>query len=437
MKKILIFGFTIVSSITSAQTVVIEDSSSYDEFNRWSVEFNVGMNKPTEPFTSSYFSSDPKKYINISTVNHFDIGTRYMLSNSFGFKLDFAYDKINNQDGSGSLDFESIQYRVGLQGVANLGTLMNFRSFTNRFNLLAHAGIQISQFTPKIGRFREITEDNGGIMFGFTPQLRITNKIVLSGDFTVINNIRQHYNWDGISLSTEDNNLSGVMYISSVGLTYYIGKNKKHADWFDDRNDIDVSNQKDVEDIKARNKISELEKMLNDVDRDGVADYLDSQNNTPNGVVVDTKGRFIDNNRNGVPDELEKDGINEYNSSLYTKNGDAMLSLVENSYVNVFYDVNQDYPNNGSTNTVYQLIEFMKKNTSVKINLQGFADLRGGDSKNKDLSFRRANNLMKILVDSGIGEDRIKVEAVGVDKGFNGNIENLDYARRVSITIIK
>ena len=42
MKKILIFGFTIVSFITTAQTAVIEDSSSYDEFNRWSVEFNVG-----------------------------------------------------------------------------------------------------------------------------------------------------------------------------------------------------------------------------------------------------------------------------------------------------------------------------------------------------------------------------------------------------------
>lgn len=436
MKYKVLFSFIVVSSFSFAQTVESQNVSSENEFDRWSIEVNVGMNKPTKPFTSNYYSSDPKKYFNISSVNHFDVGARYMLSNSFGFKVDFGYDKIENQNGSGSLDFEAIQYRVGLQGVANLGSIMNFRSFTNRFNLLAHAGIQISQFTPKVGRFREITEDNGGVVFGFTPQLRITNSIVLTGDFSVINNLRQHYNWDGVSLSTEDNNLSGTMFVSSVGLTYYIGKNKKHVDWSDN---IPLNNKvpDDAKDSEARKRIAELEKMLNDVDRDGVADYLDSQNNTPNGVVVDTKGRFIDVNRNGVPDELEKDGINEYNSSLYTKNNDAMSSLVENDYVNVFYDVNQDYPNSGSTSTVYQLIEFMKKNATVKINLQGFADLRGGDSINKDLSFRRANNLMKILVDSGISIDRIKVEAVGVDKVFNGNKENLDYARRVSVTIVK
>jgi OOP family OmpA-OmpF porin len=435
MKYIVLYSFLVISSLSFGQNES-QEVSDENEFDRWSIEVNAGMNKPTKPFTFNYYSSDPKKYFNISSVNHFDVGARYMLSNSFGLKIDFGYDKIENQKGSGSLDFEAIQYRVGLQGVANLGSIMNFRSFTNRFNLLAHAGIQISQFTPKVGRFREITEDNGGVVFGFTPQLRITNSIVLTGDFSVINNLRQHYNWDGVSLSTEDNNLSGTMFVSSVGLTYYIGKNKKHADWSDNI-PLNKKVPDDAKDSEARKRIAELEKMLNDVDRDGVADYLDSQNNTPNGVVVDTKGRFIDVNRNGVPDELEKDGINEYNSSLYTKNNDAMSSLVKNDYVNVFYDVNQDYPNSGSTSTVYQLIEFMKKNATVKINLQGFADLRGGDSFNKDLSFRRANNLMKILVDSGIANDRIKVEAVGVDKVFNGNKENLDYARRVSVTIVK
>ena len=42
--------------------------------------------------------------------------------------------------------------------------------------------------------------------------------------------------------------------------------------------------------------------MLQDTDRDGVVDYLDAEPNTTGGVAVDTKGRAIDVNKNGVPD---------------------------------------------------------------------------------------------------------------------------------------
>lgn len=44
---------------------------------------------------------------------------------------------------------------------------------------------------------------------------------------------------------------------------------------------------------------------MNDTDKDGVPDYLDVENNSIAGVTVDTKGRMVDKNNNGVPDELE------------------------------------------------------------------------------------------------------------------------------------
>ena len=44
---------------------------------------------------------------------------------------------------------------------------------------------------------------------------------------------------------------------------------------------------------------------MNDADKDGVPDYLDVENNSIAGVAVDTKGRMVDKNTNGVPDELE------------------------------------------------------------------------------------------------------------------------------------
>lgn len=405
--------------------------SQNDDFNKWSIEANVGMNKPVRPYTEGYFSSNPDKYLNISTVNHYDLGARYMFTNIFGAKLNFGYDKIENQSDSGSLPFESEYYSVGLQGYTNLGNLFNFNSFTKRINLLAHAGIQISQFTPKTGRYEGITEDNGGIIFGITPQVKITDKLVFTADFTAVNNIRQHYNWDGIALSNKDNNLTGLIYTTSVGLTYYLGKNKVHADWYYKEN---MEENKDFSDDDARKRIDELESMLNDDDRDGVANYLDVQNNTPNGLVVDSKGRFIDENKNGVPDELEKS--EREIATAENKNSDAMRSLIEKGYLNIFFDVNQDTPSIGSTENVFQLIQFLKNNPDKKVKLLGYADIRGGEHTNKTLSQRRAEGISKILISSGINKDRITVIAQGIDKSFTTETKaNLNLARRVSVVL--
>lgn len=439
MKKIIIAGFVLSSFSAFSQEKSIPETDNSDDFNRWSLEFNAGVNKPIKPYTEGYYSSDPKKYFNFSTVSHFDFGTRYMFSDVFGAKLDFGYDKIQDQKGSGSLDFEATKYSIGLQGVVDLGSVMNFRSFTKRLSLLAHAGIQVSQFTSEKGRYDGITEDNGAIIFGFTPQLRITERIALTGDFSVVNNVRQHYNWDGMQLSDGSNNLSGVLYTTSVGLTVYLGKNDHHSDWHDKAN---ASGLKSNTDDEARAKIAELEKMLNDVDRDGVPDYLDAQNNTPSGVAVDTRGRFIDVNRNGVPDELEgnyKDGRdgNSPDAGAYASGqSDAMKSLIKNRYLNIFFDVNQDFPNTGSTGNVFQIIQFMKANPEAKVKLYGYADIRGGEKTNKDLSDRRAHNIFKILVSSGINKDRITFTAEGVDKTFSGDTKtSLDLARRVSVIL--
>jgi OOP family OmpA-OmpF porin len=46
-----------------------------------------------------------------------------------------------------------------------------------------------------------------------------------------------------------------------------------------------------------------IENKMLDSDKDGVADYLDEEQNTPAGAMVDTKGRSIDKNNNNVPDE--------------------------------------------------------------------------------------------------------------------------------------
>ncbi len=420
MKKTLFLLVSVTSfGISLAQEV---------PFNSWSVEANFGQNKAVKPFAVNYYSSDPTKYFNFSDVNHFDVGVRYMFSTKFGLKLDFASDEVKNQKGNLSLDFKTQQYRLGLQGVANLGRIMAFETFTNRFGLLGHAGIQVSQLTSKMGVTKDVSEDNGGVIVGFTPQVRITNWLVATADFSVLSNLRQHLNWDG-SYADSDNNLSGTMYNTSIGLTAYLGKNEKHADWYlvDD-----LIKSKDDE---LREKLLNIEKMLEDTDRDGVPDYLDAENNTPTGLPVDTKGRYVMTPQSNGNDQLVN-GDNTANINSPFSKDNASKSLIEKGYVNVFFDVDNDTPNAGSSSNIYYMVQFLSQNPNAKAKLVGYADPRGDNSENSDLSKRRAKSVYDILVKSGINTSRISIEGHGVDTTYPSDSKvGLDLARRVSIIL--
>lgn len=441
--KILYLGLLLAPLISIHAQEAENDTIERHQFNHWSVEVNVGQNKPIAPFADGYYSSKPNTYFYFNGIEHYDIGVRYMFSNVFGLKLDFAYDDIKNQKGSGSLDFQTKQYRLGLQGVANLGRLLRFETFTHRFGLLAHGGLQVSTLEPTMGFNEGQKEQNGGFVYGITPQYRITNWLVITADFTGFQNFRQHLNWDG-SYADKENSLSGTIFNTSLGLTFYIGdKDKKHADWYIPAPPLSKG------DAETKKRIAEIETLMNDTDKDGVPDYLDQENNTPAGIAVDTRGKFVDTNKNGVPDELERkttphridqqfnegDAINNSNSAYSSA---VLKSLVENGNVNIFFDVNKDTPNSGSSNNVQQLYQYLMKYPQSKIVLHGFADIRGEEAKNKNLSERRAANLKNFFVASGIQASRITIGGLGVDKTFSTRTKTgLDLARRVSVELIK
>ena len=427
MKKIII---TSAAFLITLVTISAQEKEEKVEkgFNRWSVELNVGTNKAIKPFATGYSSSNETK-LNAISVNHYDLGVRYMVTSKFGLKLDLANDKITNQSGSSSLPFETQQYRLGLQGVVNAGRIMGFEEFSKTIGILAHAGVQVSQLTSNMGVNDGISELNGGIMFGITPQIRITNKLVFSADFTVLSNVRQHLNWDG-SKSDQANNLAGQMYNTSLGLTYYFGKKEKHADWF-----IPVVIA--TIDPELTKRLDAMDALMDDTDRDGIVDHLDTENNTPTGVAVDSKGRFIDVNKNGTPDELEpKDANDGKDGNTSIAQSDAIKVLIEKGFINVFYDVNKDEPNSGSMNNIYYIIKFLKTYPEAKATLKGYTDLNGSEASNANLSQRRAQKLYNVVIANGVDANRVSILGNGVDKDYNAKSKiSLGLARRVSITL--
>jgi OmpA-OmpF porin, OOP family len=416
MKKLLLSVTLLVFTASFAQ-----ENEKSNEFNRWSIDINGGLSKPTNPFNTGY-------YVDNLSLFHVDLGARYMFNPIFGAKVDFGYDDFKN--GDKSIKFNTTYNRVNLQGVLNLGRALKFESFTKRFNIQLHSGIGYSFMTSE--NFQG-NDEMTNFLVGLTGQVKISDKIAFNTDFTIVNNIRQAFSFDGtLNQSTATRGFDGTLYNATLGFSFYLGKNTNHADWtYDIEKDV-------VEELKER--LAQLETMLNDTDRDGVPDYLDAENNTTTGVAVDLKGRAIDTNNNGVPDEMERyldKKIKEVNTStVETESKKSAEELINERYINIYFDTNSHYPKSSSTDDIYFIVNYMKMNPNSTAEIIGYADVRGANQSNLDLSKRRAERVKFIMEKAGIDSSRMTVVPQGEDNSVNKDSKDaLSLVRKVTFRV--
>ncbi|AWG20022.1 hypothetical protein FFWV33_00035 [Flavobacterium faecale] len=402
MKKLMItLLFASGCTAVTAQNIAPKENDS-DQFNKWSIEVAGGFNKPLNRFGSGTFG-----FITPYTV---DFGIRYMFNSKFGLKADLGFNHL--QEKKGTADFSSQFYRFNIQGVANLGRIMNFETWTNSIGLLGHAGIGLGIVENGI--------DNVGIgILGLTAQVKLSNHFVLTGDASGMVNTKQLRTFDG---AITDNGY-GVMLNGTVGLTYYVGKNTKHADWY-------ISNPV----VKLENRVSELEAMNVDTDKDGVVDYLDLEPNSVAGAMVDAQGRNIDKNKNGVADEVEKYLDAKYKSGSGTGSiDDTVKSLINGGYVAVFFDTNKSTSNIESSDATSFILTYLRNNPTATIDIIGHADEVGSTSSNNNLATARANAVKETLIKANIAASRLNVISEGEDNSFNEGAHQL--ARKVSFKV--
>ena len=409
MKKLILLISFSVFTLTQALAQDSIQSTVTDEYNKWSFEINLGQSKGIKPYAENFFGSDPGKVLGGITLNHYSGGVRYMFSPKFGLKADVAFDRLENLSDE-SLDFEMQQIRFGLQGVVNGARLFDIQEAMGRFGLLFHGGLQVAQMTPQMGINEGRNEWNGGIMFGVTPEFRITKNLAINADFTMLSNVRQHFNWDG-SYSEPSNNLAGSMYTGSLGLSFSFGSEKIHGDWA-------VMRDKQQEEIEALEKrVGEIENNLADAHQDGVPDYLDVEPNSIAGVAVDTKGRMVDLNKNGVPDEMEKylNATYTTNQTLINSEKETVKKLINEGYVATYFDFNKTKPTNVSTEGIDFILTYLRNNPTASVDIIGHADEIGQSPYNDKLSASRANSVKDVLIKAGIDASRLNIVAEGED----------------------
>ena len=381
------------------------DVADQSYYNKWTVEATAGQAKGTKPYTQGYFSSNPNKVLGTFTFNSYSIGARYMFSPKFGLKLDLTSDLFQNNKQTDSKPFKVQEYRLGVHGVVNVVRLLNVENKLGRIGILVHGGLVWARISPKLATgFDPVggrdnvgsTENNLGLMFGITPGVRVTNKLAVTIDFSSMANVRQHFAWDG-HYSKADNNLSGQMLSGTIGLSYSFGKGKLHGDWAI----IEDSRLSEVGELDKR--VGELETMMQDSDKDGVPDYLDVENNSIAGVAVDTKGRMVDINKNGVPDELEKFLSDTYvdKTAVDAKvaaqasqaNSELVKKLINDGYVTTYFDSNKTKPTNVSTEGIDFMLTYLRNNPNATIDIVGHADEIGKSAYNDKLAAQRANTV--------------------------------------------
>lgn len=412
MKKIA-FLIALLPLLTLAQ--------KNNDYNKWSIEFDAGVTKPYETFTPRFSTDEVEFFVA-------NLGARYMINTKFGFKADLGYHTW--EADSNSNDFETDYYRGSLQGVINLTNVVDARStvFKN-FGLLLHAGIGASFINYDEPIDNDEWTVNG--IIGLTPQLKLSNRVTLQADFSIITNVSQDLNFDGVS-QVNTSFLDGRIATATLGLAINLGKNKNHADWTN-------SNPwtAEIEDLKG--KLAKIENDLLDTDQDGVPDYLDREPNTVSGASVNTKGVTLDLNKNGIPDEFESSLDRKYlkeNTAIAEtpEYGDAIKKLINDGYVNVYFQTNSSIPSTYSLDAINYLVKYMTENPSAKAELIGHADQRGREAYNKNLSNKRAQKVLDILVGEGIDASRLSINGNGETSSTNSKAA-LQLQRRVTFKL--
>jgi len=168
---------------------------------------------------------------------------------------------------------------------------------------------------------------------------------------------------------------------------------------------------------------------MNDTDKDGVPDYLDVENNSIAGVAVDTKGRMVDLNKNGIADELER-YVNTTVSTAAEKNnsGEVVKRLINEGYVSVFFDFNSSKPTPASTQNLSFILTYLKQNPDASVDITGYADEIGPSDVNQALSEKRANTVRNTLINAGINASRLNIIPAGEDASVD---KDSDAARRL------
>ncbi|MDC0560969.1 DUF6089 family protein [Bacteroidia bacterium] len=395
-----------------------------------SVGLNFGL-------TNSYTDAPQE-----NSGNSFGLGFKYSVSHSIGIRASFNSGTIagdrSEETGNADYSFENSFSTIDLSAVFTLGNVSFLRSARN-LQYFATIGLgSMSNDATGINNdpSRNTSYDESEVFipigFGLKYNLNDNFDIGLNTQF----NFTSSDDIDALNYDVIANKSNDYFTQTGITLSFKFGTDKSqtsHLDWINPVESI-------YNDIDSINK--NLKTLMADSDGDGVGDYFDKDNETPDGVKTYGDGTSVDTDGDGVPDSKDKEVfslVNDVDSDGVAKDDDGdgipnaidvepsspagsmvdskgkAIEIKEYSAYNcdnltlptIMFDNGSSKISSSSFASLYTLAEKMRMCPSLSLTATGYTRSKSGER----LAMKRANSIIDHLeANYGVERGRISVD---------------------------
>jgi OOP family OmpA-OmpF porin len=429
LKVIALVSVTLLSVNIHAQG---DYFSKIKPAKKLSVGLNFGL--------ANSFTDAPQE----NSGNSFGLGVKYSVSHTVGIRASFNSGTIaGDRSDETTLDdysFENSFSTIDLSAVFTLGNVSFLRSARN-LQYFATIGLG-SMFNDATGEYNDPSINSSydesvvfvPIGFGLKYNLNENFDIGLNTQF----NFTSSDDIDAFNYNVIANKSNDYFNQTGITLSYKFGTDKSqtsHLDWINPVESI-------YNDIDSINK--NLKTLMADSDGDGVGDYFDKDNETPDGVKTYGDGTAVDTDGDGVPDSKDKevfslvtdvdadgvakdddgDGIpnaidaepNSPAGAMVDSKGKA-FEIKEYSAYNcdnvtlptIMFDNGSSKISSSSFASLYTLAEKMRMCPSLSVTATGYTRSKSGER----LAMKRANSIIDHLeANYGVERGRISVDYI-------------------------
>lgn len=163
---------------------------------------------------------------------------------------------------------------------------------------------------------------------------------------------------------------------------------------------------------------------VKDSDGDGVPDASDRCPGTPRNVAVDSQGCPKDTDGDGVYDYLDRCPntgagvkVDQYGCPVPTATKSAIVTAAGTwIFKGIQFDNNSAVLKASSYGVLDEIVQGMKDQPSLNVEIQGHTDISGAHAYNMSLSQRRADAVKAYLISKGISAERMTTRGYGPDR---------------------
>ncbi|WP_017686121.1 OmpA family protein, partial [Riemerella anatipestifer] len=207
-----------------------------------------------------------------------------------------------------------------------------------------------------------------------------------------------------------EDQVSDNFFNATLGMSLKLGKHVSHLMWHDPLQEI--YNKLDLATVAPAVEVCKS----GDSDNDGVCDDWDRQLDTPAGARVDGAGVALDVDLDGVIDLYDKCvTVPGPVSNNGCPEESQQVKEVNRDFEGIEFALNSDVirPQSfGKLDNAANIIKGMGLSKQYLV-VVGATDTRGSASYNLNLSKRRANSVVKYLVNKGVSASVLKAEGRG------------------------